>query len=122
MNPFHGGITSNTPQGALAEVWLNIPSSFQPADPDSISWAIIHEIMHNKVDVGSAVVGSNFVFNRAVINDIHTQGGGGMAAMPAQHAFTSQNKGILGQALPRRIPQYQAHLLPALAGRSIPGP
>jgi hypothetical protein len=78
--------------------------------------------MHNKVDVGSAVVGSNFVFNRTVINDIHTQGGGGMAGVLAQHAFTSQNKAILAQALPRRIPQFQTHLLPALVGRSVPGP
>lgn len=110
MDPSHGGVTTNSPKGVISEVWLNKIGTQVFADLDDITFAIVHEIMHNKIDVGSVQIGRNFLFNGQVINDIHSQGGGAVAGHPQQNYLSDVNKKMLASAMGRIVLQYTRDL------------
>jgi hypothetical protein len=108
IDPNHGGVTSNSGQGVISEVWWN--TMLHAADLNDVKWAVVHEIMHNKTDVGSAQLGTDFVYKGKKITDMHSQSGGSVAAKPSRPPMNADDKAMLALALPRLVPQYTGHL------------
>ncbi|HYP78477.1 MAG TPA: hypothetical protein VER12_21040 [Polyangiaceae bacterium] len=88
------GYTSGSPTGVVSEVYveMNLPGA-------KLANIALHEIMHNKLDVG-----------RRVLHDIHTQGGGGiaLATSSAEAKLTTRNKQLLGANMFVSVRQYTA--------------
>lgn len=86
------GYTNSGPTGVISEVYveMNLPGT-------KLANIALHEIMHNKLDVG-----------RRVLHDIHTQAGGGIALSPttAEAKLTPRNKHLLGANLFYPVRQY----------------
>jgi hypothetical protein len=105
-----GGWTSNTGKGVVSEVYFNRPNEAANKTIDDIAYACLHEFMHNKTDAGSKETGTQFQFQNAVITDLHSQGGGGVAGKPAKNDITLVNAQLIAAAMPRKIPQWTGYL------------
>ena len=92
-NPNLGGWTAQSAHGVVSEVYLdgNLPAR-------RLGKCAFHEIMHNKLDVGASV-----------LQDLHTQGGGGLATPPTNEwtPLTQRNITLMAANLfRRRIDQF----------------
>jgi hypothetical protein len=106
LNP--GGVTWASPTGMISEVWLRgsplHPNAAPLSDPNYqqlLANLAFHELMHNKLDASNT---------GAVLDDIHFQGGGGLASatVNANSHLTPQNIALMAPNLARPIPQYTA--------------
>lgn len=105
-NSASGG-TCDYAGGMISEVYLR--SIDGAANFVTVATNIIfHEIMHNKLDAPTV----------KTVNDIHTNGGGGLAAsnVSAGSAITLTNIELMAGALSKRVPQYTAEMQKALLG------
>lgn len=89
-----GGWTVQSANGVVCEVYVdgNLPAV-------RLAKIAFHEIMHNKLDVGSRV-----------LSNLHTGGGGGLAKPPTNEwtALTTANKTFLANNLFKPVRQYTA--------------
>lgn len=87
-----GGFTTTSPRGVVCEVYVdgNLPAR-------RLANIAFHEIMHNKLDVGTRT-----------LSDLHRQGGGGLARPPTEQwtSLTRENVAIMARHLFLRVPQY----------------
>ncbi|MFC1642633.1 hypothetical protein ACFL5O_08100 [Myxococcota bacterium] len=87
-----GGFTKTTSAGVVCEVYVdgNMPAR-------RLANIAFHELMHNKLDVGATV-----------LNDLHRQGGGGLAVPPTseQTPLTSENIRLMSRHLFGTVRQY----------------
>jgi hypothetical protein len=102
-----GGATWESRNGMISEVWLD-GSPLKAANPLSdgdyqklFANTAFHELMHNKLDSQT---------RGAVLNDLHTEGGGGLADQnfTAGTRPTDKNIELMAKNLARPIPQNTA--------------
>jgi hypothetical protein len=88
----NAGLTAFTSSGVVSEVYVegNGPG-------EKLALIAFHEIMHNKLQRG---------------NDMHKNGGGGVAVSPVQgwEQLTPKNKQLMAAALRTPVPQYTGRL------------
>ncbi len=106
VTPKTGGYTSNSGKGVVSEVYFNHPGDAEVTSIDNIAFACFHEFLHNKTDIGSAETQTQFLFQGSVFTDLHTQGGGGVAADPRVNKIGVINAQLAVAAMPRKIPQW----------------
>ncbi len=92
--PNAGGLTSTSAKGVVSEVYIdgNMPAR-------RLANIAFHEIMHNKLDVGSSAIA-----------DIHTLGGAGLAK-PVTGEWTplsNRNIALMSANIFRKVRQYTA--------------
>ena len=102
-----GGLTWDSPNGMISEVWLD-GSPLRAAKPLSdakyqqlLANTAFHELMHNKLDAAT---------RGAVLNDIHHNGGGGLAdpRHTSQTGPTDKNIELMAQNMATPIRQNTA--------------
>lgn len=106
ISSVHGGLSANSAQGVASEAYVNFVNSRSLRDAEDVAWTCLHELIHNKSDVGSAQIGTPLNLNGRVISDMHTQGGGGILGKPAQNVLTEGNKRFITAVIHRRVPQF----------------
>jgi hypothetical protein len=98
------GATYAVGSSVISEVFLDMVAG-QPDKGELLARIAFHELMHNKLD---AAPGSP-------LSDIHSQGGGGLAAdapLGATDHPTNTNCIILGRNLGRSVPQFSGTSIP----------
>lgn len=95
------GSTLPTNDGVISEIYLDV--TYGDGDlARLIANIAYHELLHNKLD-------SYLDMKQAVVKDIHTQGGGGLAVstpITSSHRPSKQNIALLAKALSKVHPQY----------------
>jgi hypothetical protein len=93
------GSTFPTATGVISEVYLDAPQG----DPDYgrlVANLVFHELMHNKLDAYTS---------GGVLQDIHVQGGGGLAVgtpITSGDRPNAKNISLMAQVLGKNHPQY----------------
>jgi hypothetical protein len=103
LNLGQTGSTFPTAAGVISEVYLDKPQG--DADYGRLVANIAyHELMHNKLDA---------YISGAILGDIHSQGGGGLAigtALTSSMRPSPRNISLMATALSKKHPQYTSDL------------
>jgi hypothetical protein len=97
-----GGATWDSGRGIISEVYVDDGLS-NAIYKELFARIVFHELMHNKLDASSGTT---------VLNDLHTDGGAGLASSPVAYntAPTNQNKSLMARNLASPMPQFTGGL------------
>lgn len=97
-----GGATWDSGNGMISEIYVD--ESLPAGNYKSLfANLVFHELMHNKLDAANGTT---------VLNDLHTQGGAGLAWSQVgwNTALTFANRSLMARNLARSIPQFTGAL------------